>query len=79
MAALSRSTTACDLNGRALYGRDRVLVIELKEGKLPEGPPEGMKIPRAELISLVTKAGLTLESEQERLLPYQGFLIFNEA
>lgn len=51
-------------------------VVEVKEGKLPEGPPESVKLPRAELVKLVTGAGLTLESEQPELLPYQTFLVF---
>lgn len=50
--------------------------MEVKEGKLPEGPPESVKLPRAELVKLVTGAGLTLESEQPELLPYQTFLVF---
>ena len=36
----------------------RLVLIEFKEGKLPEGPPEAVKVPRAELVKLVTTAGL---------------------
>jgi SAM-dependent methyltransferase len=54
----------------------RLALIEFKEGKLPEGPPEAAKIPRAELVDLVTKAGFRLSSERKDLLPYQVFLIF---
>jgi SAM-dependent methyltransferase len=56
----------------------RLALIEFKEGKLLEGPPEGAKIPREELVSLVTRAGLTLEKEHEDLLPYQVFLVFRK-
>jgi SAM-dependent methyltransferase len=56
----------------------RFALIEFKEGKLPEGPPEGTKIPRAELVTLVTRAGLTLEKEHDGLLPYQVFLVFRK-
>ena len=56
----------------------RLALIEFKEGKLPHGPPEAMKIPRAELVELVTKAGLSLASEQADLLPYQVFLVFTK-
>jgi ubiquinone/menaquinone biosynthesis C-methylase UbiE len=56
----------------------RLALVEFKEGKLPEGPPEGVKLPRAELVSLVTRAGLTLEKEHEGLLPYQVFLVFRK-
>jgi hypothetical protein len=54
----------------------RLALIEFKEGKLPEGPPEGAKIPRAQLIDLATKAGLALDGEKSKLLPYQVFLVF---
>jgi SAM-dependent methyltransferase len=56
----------------------RLALIEFREGKLPEGPPENMKIPRAELVRLVTAAGLKLENEQPGLLPYQSFMIFRK-
>jgi 2-polyprenyl-3-methyl-5-hydroxy-6-metoxy-1,4-benzoquinol methylase len=56
----------------------RLVVVEFKEGKLPEGPPESVKLPRAELVKLVTGAGLALESEKPELLPYQTFLVFRK-
>ncbi len=56
----------------------RLVLIEFKEGDLPEGPPEAAKIPRAELIALVTKAGLDLVGEQPDLLPYQTYLLFQK-
>lgn len=56
----------------------RLALIEFKQGKLPEGPPESMKISRAELVSLVTGAGLVLTREHEDLLPYQVFLEFHK-
>jgi 2-polyprenyl-3-methyl-5-hydroxy-6-metoxy-1,4-benzoquinol methylase len=56
----------------------RLVLIEFKEGKLPEGPPEGAKIPRAELVSLATGARLVLAKEHEGLLPYQVFLEFRK-
>jgi 2-polyprenyl-3-methyl-5-hydroxy-6-metoxy-1,4-benzoquinol methylase len=56
----------------------RLALVEFKEGKLPEGPPEGMKIPRAQLVALVTGAGLVLDSEKPELLPYQTFLVFRK-
>jgi SAM-dependent methyltransferase len=54
----------------------RLVVIEFKEGPLPEGPPESAKIPKAELVRQVTAAGFQLEREQPNLLPYQHFLVF---
>jgi SAM-dependent methyltransferase len=62
----------------ALRPRAKLALIEFKEGKLPEGPPEDMKIGRAKLLSLVTDAGFSLESEHEGLLPYQVFLVFSK-
>jgi SAM-dependent methyltransferase len=56
----------------------RLALIEFKEGKLPEGPPESAKIPRAQLITIATKAGLTLDGEKPKLLPYQVFLVFRK-
>jgi 2-polyprenyl-3-methyl-5-hydroxy-6-metoxy-1,4-benzoquinol methylase len=57
----------------------RLALIEFKEGKLPEGPPESVKLPRAQLVALVTAAGFTLDSEKPDLLPYQTFLLFRKA
>jgi ubiquinone/menaquinone biosynthesis C-methylase UbiE len=56
----------------------RLLLIEFKEGPLPEGPPESAKITRAQMLELTTKAGLTLVSERADLLPYQTFLVFRK-
>jgi hypothetical protein len=56
----------------------RFVLIEFKEGKLPEGPPEATKIPRKQLIELVSQAGLPFESEKPDLLPYQVFLVFRK-
>jgi ubiquinone/menaquinone biosynthesis C-methylase UbiE len=56
----------------------RFVLVEFKEGKLPEGPPEAVKIPRKQLIELVSQAGLALEAEQADLLPYQVFLVFRK-
>ena len=56
----------------------KLVLIEFKEGDLPEGPPESMKISRDKLISLVTEAGLVFDSEHANLLPYQTFLIFKK-
>jgi ubiquinone/menaquinone biosynthesis C-methylase UbiE len=53
----------------------RLVLIEFREGNLPEGPPEAAKIPRAELVKLLTAAGLVLDSEKPDLLPYQTFLV----
>lgn len=53
-------------------------LIEFKEGRLPEGPPEGAKIPRTQLSSLATGAGLKPEGEKENILSYQVFLIFKK-
>jgi ubiquinone/menaquinone biosynthesis C-methylase UbiE len=56
----------------------RLVLIEFKEGHLPEGPPESAKITRAQMLELMTKAGLTLVSERAELLPYQTFLVFRK-
>jgi ubiquinone/menaquinone biosynthesis C-methylase UbiE len=56
----------------------RLVLIEFKEGKLPEGPPEAMKIPRQQIVEVVSQAGLALEAEKPELLPYQTFLVFRK-
>jgi hypothetical protein len=55
-----------------------VEAVELKEGKLPEGPPAAATIPRAQLIALAAQAGLALDGEEPALLPYQLFLVFRK-
>ncbi len=56
----------------------RLVLIEFKEGKLPEGPPEAVKIPRSRMLEMVTQSGLRLASERSDLLPYQTFLVFRK-
>jgi SAM-dependent methyltransferase len=56
----------------------RLALIEFKEGKLPQGPPEHRKIPRAKLLKLAANAGLLLDREDSKLLPYQIFLVFRK-
>ncbi len=56
----------------------KLVVIEFKEGKLPQGPPERMKIPKRKLISMVEAAGFKLASDAPDLLPYQTFLTFEK-
>lgn len=62
----------------AMRSGARLVLIEFKEGDLPEGPPESVKIPRDRLVELVTGAGLVLASERADLLPYQTFLVFQK-
>ena len=56
----------------------RLVLIEFKEGKLPQGPPEKLKLSRAKLLALATEAGLVLQAEKPKLLPYQTFLVFRK-
>jgi len=53
-----------------------VVVIEFKEGDLPEGPPAAAKIPRKKLIAMITENNFKLEMDKSDFLPYQEFLIF---
>jgi 2-polyprenyl-3-methyl-5-hydroxy-6-metoxy-1,4-benzoquinol methylase len=57
----------------------RLVLVEFKEGKLPEGPPEAVKLSRAQIVTLATNAGLVLDSEKPNLLPYQTSLVFRKA
>ena len=56
----------------------RLVVVEFKEGKLPEGPPESVKIPKARLVAMVEGAGFRLAGDDPGLLPYQTFLSFEK-
>jgi SAM-dependent methyltransferase len=56
----------------------RLALLEFREGKLPEGPPEAMKLSRTTILDLVTKAGFVLEHDHSARLPYQNFLIFRK-
>jgi SAM-dependent methyltransferase len=54
----------------------RLVLIEFKEGDLPEGPPTTLKISRNDLLSLARNSGFALVDEEKDLLPYQMFLVF---
>mgnify|MGYP000877836465 FL=1 len=56
----------------------RLALIEFRMGELPAGPPDAMKISRAELVKLATDAGLVLAEDHAKLLPYQEFLVFRK-
>jgi SAM-dependent methyltransferase len=57
----------------------KLVLVEFKEGNLPEGPPESVKITRSQMVELAAKAGLALDAERADLLPYQSFLVFRKA
>ena len=63
---------------REMRPGSRLVLIEFKEGNLPEGPPESAKMSRAQTQELVTKAGLRPVVERADLLPYQTFLVFKK-
>jgi SAM-dependent methyltransferase len=56
----------------------KLVVIEFKEGKLPQGPPERMKIPKAKLIGMIEAVGFKLTGDNPDLPPYQTFLTFEK-
>ena len=56
----------------------RLVLVEFREGDLPEGPPESVKIPRAALVGLALTAGFGLPEEHPDLLPYQHLLVFRK-
>lgn len=58
--------------------RAKLVLIEFKSGDLPKGPPEQLKIPKAELTRLLTDAGFKLTDDKSSLLPYQEFLVFEK-
>jgi ubiquinone/menaquinone biosynthesis C-methylase UbiE len=56
----------------------RLVVVEFKEGKLPEGPPESVKIPKAKLVAMLEGVGFRLAADDPKLLPFQTFLSFEK-
>ncbi len=56
----------------------KLVLIEFKEGNLPEGPPEDMKIPLEKMVSITTSAGFTKLKQKDELLPYQYYLEFKK-
>jgi SAM-dependent methyltransferase len=62
-----------------MHAGAKLVLVEFKEGDLPEGPPESVKITRTQMVELATDAGLSFDSERAELLPYQTFLVFTKA
>jgi ubiquinone/menaquinone biosynthesis C-methylase UbiE len=56
----------------------KLILIEFKQGDLPEGPPEQIKIPQNEIIAKACSAGFTKIHTDNKLLPYQTFLVFQK-
>jgi ubiquinone/menaquinone biosynthesis C-methylase UbiE len=56
----------------------RLILIEFREGELPQGPPEKMKISSKEMLSVVSGAGFTLIKKDSTLLPYQNYFEFKK-
>lgn len=64
------------LHGQMKAG-SRLALIEFKEGPLPEGPPESLKISKADMVAELTAAGFEAAGEKADLLPYQYLLLFS--
>ena len=47
-----------------MQSESRLVLIDFKEGDLPEGPPEKIKVPKAEVIRLCKEAGFTLKEDR---------------
>lgn len=56
----------------------RLALVEFKQGKLPQGPPERLKLSRTKQLKLAKDAGLVLDEEKPKLLPYQTFMVFRK-
>jgi ubiquinone/menaquinone biosynthesis C-methylase UbiE len=54
----------------------QLVIVEFKDGDLPQGPPASMKLPKAEVRQLVTASGFRFVSEDVTLLPYQYVVRF---
>jgi ubiquinone/menaquinone biosynthesis C-methylase UbiE len=56
----------------------KLILIEFKEGNLPEGPPEKIKISGKEMVELVSGAGFALVEKNVTLLSYQNYFVFKK-
>jgi len=56
----------------------RLILIEYKEGDLPQGPPEWMKMSSKEVTANALGAGFTHVSTDNDLLPYQTMFVFEK-
>ena len=56
----------------------RLILIEYKEGDLPQGPPEWMKMSPKEVTANALGAGFTHGSTDNDLLPYQTMFVFEK-
>ncbi len=59
--------------------KTKVVLVEFKEGSLPQGPPSSLKIDKNKIVALMKGAGLDLREEKKNLLPYQYVLIFSKS
>jgi ubiquinone/menaquinone biosynthesis C-methylase UbiE len=56
----------------------KLILIEFKEGNLPEGPPEKIKISGKEMVAMVNASGFALVEKNVTLLPYQNYFVFEK-
>lgn len=61
---------------RDLTGEGRVVIVDFKQGDLPVGPPDAMKIPPDQVIEELAEAGYSVAEDDRSSLPYQFILIF---
>jgi len=61
-----------------MRAESKLVLVEFKDGPLPEGPPEQIKISREEIISEFLNNGFSKLSEDTNLLPYQNFFVFKK-
>ncbi len=54
----------------------RIVLIDFKQGKLPVGPPESMKIPGEQVDAEMAEAGYERVEADTALLPYQWIRIY---
>ena len=54
----------------------RLVLVEFKEGDLPEGPPASVKLPHDQVARMATAAGFIKTGDDSSLLPYQYVLTF---
>jgi hypothetical protein len=77
MSVANRPAWLSKMYAEAMSG-SKLVVVEYKEGDLPEGPPKSVKMPREEVAKLVSAPGFVEVAEDSTLLPYQYVLTFKK-
>ncbi len=57
----------------------RVAIVDFRMDDIPVGPPKEMRVAPEVMVTELQQAGFTLQSRDDKLLPYQHLLVFTAA